>query len=701
MKPSAILEYGMICIFLVGGYLLTNFIVVPKTFAESMLKLRTICIEYPAVKKIIEETRRRNPSKTAHLQVQKYYKHIWRRRNCIVTVPQFLSGIPRYLRLEIKQDLLWPLYYHSPSLRKTSYSFQRWLSESILINYKLPGEQLYASVDSHATLFYLKSGIVQLISNDDGKTPILSVTGGTIFGDINFFIPRTKTKVIVYCVTFCEIYCVKRESMIKGLHRYPLDRKIVIKAAQKRIEHAKILFSNKKHLRGFNRNEDEGIAWIKKRWWELHDIIHNWLTINDKSIEDIKLKLPHDTLLYHCPKYIGQLVLCTQTQLQTKCMFTQLKFPWILNPQSKFGYVWNKIITADVLLVLFLYPPNLIKPEIPEWFTFISFWSDAIYAMDIGVSLFTAVRKQDNVTTTFSAVLFERFKSFTFMLDILSTIWIEKLFYIMGATEYYYALQFNRLIKVYILFYGDYLKWDVRKNPAVNVVRMIILLNIAATFVISNALFEVSRFMPEISSRYFFGEDLCTKADKQNCTPVNPVAGVSILWSFEWSYSEFLPEHLIDIYVASVLCYMYYILHTYCKGKFISYLYLRNKNIIIYQSFVSHLKSYYEHYGIHHDLLKRLDRYLTCHWKYYKGMDILYPKTLQEEAYEIYMKAQGEVAEKILQESSAFRYADPALIKELAYAGKLLLLPKHATIFLFGMQCKNVSWVVQVSFLFY
>lgn len=681
---------------MVTGYIMTNFIFIPKAIHESILRFRRICDVYSKVRKVIQETKRRNPDDNSDEIVEIYYKLLWRKRSGIATKPAFVQSLPRYLRLYLKQDLFWPLFHHSPTLRKTSYPFRRWLTELAEVSYKLPGEKFFSGINTKGTLYYLKSGIVQLISVDDGVTPILSVTSGTIFGDINFFVPPIRRKIITRCLTYCEYYFVKRHSMIKSLQKYPSDRKIVMDNVISRLKHAKILLANKQQSRGFERYEDEGISWLKKRWWELFNIIENYTKTTGDPKEVLKGRLPPDEASYHCSKYIGQLVLCNKTELRTKSMFTNFKFPWIINPYSMFGLVWYRIVAVDVFLVMLLYPQYLIKRDIPAWFEFFTYCSDTIYTIDIGISLVTAVKKEDSVTNTFPTVLFERFKSFTFILDLLSTIWVEDIAVLCGDSRYYYTLQFNRLIKIYVLFYGQYLKFDIRRDPMVNVCRVIALIQFAFFVVSSNAVFEMLYYFPGLSMEYFFGERFCSKKVAVNCTPT-PIFGAAVSWAFAFtSHAENLSRTLEDLYIACSLSFLYFLITIYCKSRFISYLYLVNKDQIKYQSFVMHLKAYYQHYRIHTDLLKRLDTYLMCHWKYFKGTDVLEPNKIDNEAREIFWKAQGNLAETIISKSKAFRNADPAFIKDMARSTYLLLLPQNTNILMFGDKSKHVTWVVQV-----
>ena len=330
----------------------------------------------------------------------------------------------------------------------------------------------------------------------------------------------------------------------------------------------------------------------------------------------------------------------------------------------------------------------------PEWFIFFQFWADLIYILDICVSLLTSVVRDENEKDNFAAVMFTRCKSIKFTLDVLSTVWIENVALIVGVPQYYAACQFNRLIKIYVLF----TKWEIHKDPLYDICYKIALLHFCFAYITSYFLFMIDRGERKLTTSYFFGEVFCKKDqsdDKCNFEGVHPIF-VVLAWILEYIFYEYLPSTLLDIYTAIFISYIAFIVYVYCKSSLVASLYLRYRELCNYQYFLSNIKNHYTHHKIHPDLLKRLNRYLICHWKYYNGMDVMQPTLLKNEPYDVYWKVHGQVAERIIRESKAFVSADPALVRELAYKGKFLILPKDSTIILFGIVSNNVSWIVQV-----
>ncbi|KAJ0176781.1 hypothetical protein K1T71_007960 [Dendrolimus kikuchii] len=695
-KPSTVSEFLIITMMIVAGHLFTILVVLPKLFAEAILRLRGICTFHPHVYILVEETKRRNSSSDAHVPVENFYKLMWSKRKGVTSIPEVIEELPRYLRVDLSQDLIWSFFYHSPTLRKTSTSFKRWICEYMHYDYKLPGEKFFAGPHCHTNLYYIKSGIVQLISDDDGSTPIVSVSGGTIFGDVNFLVPPFKRKIPVKCLTYCEVYYLSRQELLRAIHKHPEDRLMIRQSVQNRIKHAKTLYACKKNIRGIDRADDEGIEWVKKRWWEISHAVANWKN-KTKPKDQTLFEIPPEESAYHCAKYIGQLVLCNEMQLQTKSMFTSVEFPWILMPQSIFGKIWRRIVILTVLMVLLIYPPNIARKGRSSLFLLFKFWTDLIYVLDICVSLITPLEDIEHTSAKFATVMFARCKSLTFFLDVLATLWFEYLVVIIGKSEYFYFIQFNRLIKIYILFYGEFNEWTLNLKPIFNVSRKIALMLFSFLYIEAYFIYILMTFAPEITSNYFFGEIHCEVGMmKQKCDPASKgILNIAVGWLYQMLYCEYFPLTLYDIYVAIIVGVFNFCVYVYCKAQFVAVLYLKYRDVTDYQFFVFNLKKYYQNYKINQNLLKRLDRYLECHWKYYHGVSVMHPHLLKNEPYDIYWKVHGEVAERIISHSKAFVGADPALVRELAYKAKFLILPRNSTLFLFGVQCKNVTWIAQ------
>lgn len=699
IRPSTMIEFQITTMAFIAGYLSRTLIVMPKFFAEGLLRTRRVATFNHRVKRIIEETQRRNPNRKAHKDVENFYSLMWDKRRGLTSIPEVMNELPKYLRIDIITDLVWPVFHHSPTLRKTSSSYKRWLCEYIRLEYKLPGERFFAGSNCYTNLFYIKSGIVQIFSVDDSSSALLSVTSGTVFGDISFVIPPLHRKVTVRCLTYCEVFVISRVAILNSLHKFPEDRRNIMTLVRGRIKHARTLYASKQQIRGLDRTEDEGIAWIKKRWWE----ISNTVVYYKKTKNVKKCQLPPEENYYHCAKYIGQLVLCSESQLQKKTMFLRVAFPWILASHTSFGYVWEQVVVGTVWVVLIFYPPNLVKLALLEtlyWFKYLQYTVNLIFIMDLFITLMTSHKYESNLSISPQELIISQFKNSFFILDLLATAWIEYFCIAIGKPQYFYVTQFNRLLKVYMLFFSRYKgNWTRRNDPVYKTLYMIALMHFLYFYCFGYLLYMLTMLKPVLTVSYFFG-NLCLVIGKivQLCKH-DSLGFLSI--AMDHTFEAIFPSHngktIIDTVVRVTITILTYVMGVFTKSAILPMLYLKYRDIVNYQYFVHNLKKHYAHHVIHPELMRRLDRYLVCQWKNYKGMDIMLPTSLKDEPYDIYWKLQGEIAEKIISESGSFLGADPHFIRELANKSKFMILPKGSTVLLFGSELTLVAWLVKVS----
>lgn len=695
LHPKTILNLHFTSLLMVVGYWLFTIILVPRFFFESLLRNRHIFVFNARVKKIISETERRNPQ--AHHMVEKYYSTLWSNWNGITAIPDIVNNLPRHLILSIKQDLSWAVFYHSPTFRKTSLPYKRWLCEYIKLEYKLAGERFFSGVHCYTNLYYIKSGIVQFFSSDDATSALLSVTSGTIFGDISSIVPPLNRKVLVRCLTYCEIFVISRATILVSLHKFPEDRRNILKSVKQRMKHARNLYACKAPEKGNDVVEDEDFDWIKRRWWG----ISNTITRHKDSKRGHKYELPPEEK-NHCAKYIGQLVLSKENQLKKTSMFISDTFPWIIGDRSMFFRFWTYIVWVTVCIVICVFPPNIVRAMKQEvyWFPNVVNFVDVIFAVDVVILLLTAVQGQENTPRSFSSVISYRIKNIYFILDLLSTCWLDKIIKAIGGGQYVQYFMFNRLLKMHMLFIDrHYVRWRRTNEPGRKIMKNIGLWHALLIYVFGYLLYVISSLVPTMTPEYFFYYH-CLVSNRTDCV----FSGYGILslttgyfcrmfYYIGAVYPKTAADSTFEIFFVGTV----FILSLYTRSVFLGALYFKYRRSINYQHFVHNLTKYYIMKKIHPDLMIRLQRYLLCHWKYFRGPDVTLLNPMKDETYIIYWKCHGEAVEKIISESAMFKGADKAFVRELAQKAKLFLLPKNAAMLLFGVQMYRLNWLLKVS----
>lgn len=699
--PKTMINFSFTVFLMFVSYVFWTFLFTPRLFNDALLHIRCLSIYSRRAKRMISETAIRNTSPEAHVNVETFYSTMWDKQRGIISIPKIIHFIPRYLKLGIIQDLSWAVFYHSPTFRNTSLPYKRWLCEHIMLEYRLPGERLFSGLHCYTKLYYLKSGVVQFFAMDDTSAAMLSVSGGTIFGDVSAIIPPINRKVTVRCLTYCEVFTVTRAVILTSLHKFPNDRRNILQLVRNRMKHARDLFYCKQEIRGTDVVVDEGIDWIKKSWW----LVANSVDAYKRSNKRKQCVLPREETNYHCVKYIGQLVLCKENQLRMESMFSRDKFPWLLTFKSKFITIWNTIVCAVAWITLFVLPPAIVRmaTDKPVWFPFFLKTVDLIYAVDIIVLLFSATEAGQNISETIFAALILRCKDIYFILDLFATAWVD--YFVAGTNQWSLSdiVKFNRLLKTHILFQTRRdIKWTRHTEIKYRMYLYMFVVHCLILYASGFFMYMISILIPDMTQGNYFQRH-CLVSNSTNCLfRESGILSLSLIYIYTLKVESgiLVAKTKLDSSFDIVGSFILFVVAFYTQSYCMSIFYVKYKLTIDYCYYVTILKSYYNMYNIHPKLMKRLDSYLECHWKYIKGADVLMPKQLNEEPYNIYWNVHGEVAEKIIRESGLFKESDPVLIRELAKLSQFLILPRNIKFIKFGVLVKQINWLVKVSDIF-
>ncbi|KAI4459473.1 cyclic nucleotide-gated cation channel subunit a [Holotrichia oblita] len=87
-------------------------------------------------------------------------------------------------------------------------------------------------------MVYIVSGVVQILSEDDNETPIISFSEGTCLGETAMLIDYPSTSSVI-CKVFCEATVLERKHYIKFSKLYPDQSRIALRTTLKRYDRAR------------------------------------------------------------------------------------------------------------------------------------------------------------------------------------------------------------------------------------------------------------------------------------------------------------------------------------------------------------------------------------------------------------------------------------------------------------------------------
>ncbi|KAK6621606.1 hypothetical protein RUM44_001413 [Polyplax serrata] len=344
----------------------------------------------------------------------------------------YLENVPLAMKKEIFTDIYWDAFRHSELLRSLTRNCKRSLSLTMKTNYYHSGEIVYTKGQHKSMMLYLVQGIVEIMAEENEKSPLLSFSNGTVFGELSLFL-HIHSQAIVKCKSYCEFQTLSMESTMSVLKDYPKDNKYIKRRLQQRILMARYTQWRKNEFRvrkngrfGQESNLEDCVKWVKTQWstvWEGHK--RQQMII--KAVEEgqripgfHRVTLP-DIKLEFVSNYLELFVLSDAFEEKRDAVCLKMNFPWSIDPSASFLKVWNKFI----LFVCFV--PNILYPICTAWLvTFpkevfeFSFVVTLLFQVDLLLQLFTAIKTKHLIHTKFVEIFKHKLRQPTFYLDVLA-----------------------------------------------------------------------------------------------------------------------------------------------------------------------------------------------------------------------------------------------------------------------------------------
>nr|XP_022900838.1 uncharacterized protein LOC111413925 [Onthophagus taurus] len=308
-------------------------------------------------------------------------------------------------------------------------------------------------------MIYIVSGTLQLLSEEDGESPILSLTSGSCFGD-SCMIRMYPSRNNVRCKGFVELYTLKTCDLIRLYKKFSEDLsvcKIDIKWRYKQAMnlHGMVLES-KRRMHGTPRHLDiYNLLWTK-------NTLHKHMSKTRESMRRHRFQNiylinetnPRDFKQMHFTAYfLDTLAITERLEIETDTVFLKHSCPCILQPDSVIVYFWEFFVIVVTLFVAFLIPQKaFIRNVDVSWLPLIMFICTFIFCFDIYVQFSIGIISKDGTKGTFKIIAKEKMNTWGFWADLMSCFPMEVLKCIVyedkndtRAT----VLYINRLIKLW------------------------------------------------------------------------------------------------------------------------------------------------------------------------------------------------------------------------------------------------------------
>lgn len=383
----------------------------------------------------------------------------WKNRKGFVFNNDNAKVIPEVMAREISLDICWDVLKHSHLFRKKETHFLRHIAPLLQQKFLIPGEAIYKRNKFKNAMFYIVTGVIQILSEEDGETPILSFSGGTCIGESALLIDYPSTCSVV-CQSYCEVYVLYRKDFINISHAYPEEYRLILKEIKARYVEAREYQDILDFCYGGSKKRREVLVlkWMKTT---LHELLAKDAVAMDEykktiSLEDRQIMKELEKLVFCC-KYLDMLVITEQIELVTDSVFLQTKCPCILQPDSFIVLKWYDIVATAIFIFAFIYPYYAVfQQNTSTIYIIVSYIISLLWILDIYINLSTAIKTKDGIITDISSIAIQKMGEFDFFLDIFAALPLELFAYLILGTvdsQFYVLLQAPRLLKMYKISY--------------------------------------------------------------------------------------------------------------------------------------------------------------------------------------------------------------------------------------------------------
>ncbi|KAL1124514.1 hypothetical protein AAG570_001140 [Ranatra chinensis] len=401
-------------------------------------------------------------------KVLKYYSDFWIICRGLKE-EEFLETLPLCMQKNICLDLNWDPIQHSRALRFCQISFKREISLKIRSEFLRPGDYIFKKENLKKKMYYLVSGVAQLMSDLDGKSPLLSFSSGTVFGGVYTTLPSVSVSDI-RCATYCEIREIDMFETFTTIRKYPWEVKPFRIRVFDRIRAAETMMSLRNKLENKRINfysyqmaQENKLKWLKRRWRTLAAAKRR-VEGGEEALAVVET-VPVDPT--HTSRFLDLIVLSDEMELKQDRFCLRCKWPYVIDPASNFLQVWQLLTTVFIAVETFFLPYYVaFRPAIPEFFRRYLLFMTYMYIVDIYIIFSTAVKTQHSIIVEPMAIIRHRLKSLSCLLEIFSALPIGLSLWLFGSDDRFSSLmELLRLIKFWrIPKYLLFLESDLRNN---------------------------------------------------------------------------------------------------------------------------------------------------------------------------------------------------------------------------------------------
>ncbi|XP_025602203.2 uncharacterized protein LOC105687418 [Athalia rosae] len=370
-------------------------------------------------------------SDTLYDQVSLYHMTLLENRAAIQTVPEFFHALPRPLQRSVQLDIHWEVLRHSQLFQNEDISFKRALSCVMRIQYYLPGEYVFKANRYTSEMIYVTSGVLQILTEDDAETPVLSLSSGTTLGEGTLLTP-SKCHADIRSATHSELHILDATSLYRLLNLYPIAATHLHEKRVARFliaKHLKTLRHREIERQGI-RQHNNGMGWLKICWHMIEDTTKH---CGDQVSPNFSVPILETRTSCH----LELLALSDRVELISNAICLDMSCPCVLEPKSNFLNWWGKFVILMSFIIILLYPYYItFTTTFPNWLLI----TDTVFVITSVIDLFiqssTAIKLENQPMIVDTGHLLRlKLQTTGFIVDTIVALPIELFITIFGSVS--------------------------------------------------------------------------------------------------------------------------------------------------------------------------------------------------------------------------------------------------------------------------
>ncbi|GJQ74387.1 hypothetical protein Trydic_g21261 [Trypoxylus dichotomus] len=348
----------------------------------------------------------------------KYYEMFWHKQRGVLSSKKILD-LPSMMTVHMNQKSCSFILKYSIIFNDKPSAFLRNICRYIRHEFYLPGQNVYDEKKVKGKMIIIKSGTVDILSEEDNETPIISLGPGTCLGEAALII-NLPSNVSVRAGSYMEVYAIHTRDFCKTVTSYPDFYTDIRRAIVARIN---------KRLLATTKN--------RTNWRDLKQILRDKENLSAISNPIIT-------------RYISLYKIALPPKSRSLISEKRRRFSFIRSEDSTSILIWELFIVACAVYVAIVYPYfATFGQHSSALFSNVSNIIHVIFVFDILVLLTTSVTKEGKRVDTLRGIFNERMDTFSFHLDVIACFYLEIYSSLLEDEERFYnLLKLNRVLKM-------------------------------------------------------------------------------------------------------------------------------------------------------------------------------------------------------------------------------------------------------------